>query len=70
MYDHKCSHICINTPGSYNCSCPDDLILSGRTNCVARNYRLPRDKPNHQQLNQSSVKCLNGYRLDVGKCVG
>ena len=27
--DHECTHICINTVGSYNCSCRPGFYLTG-----------------------------------------
>eukprot|EP00058_Branchiostoma_floridae_P027851 XP_002613342.1 hypothetical protein BRAFLDRAFT_68309 [Branchiostoma floridae] len=29
-----CSHSCVNTGGSYHCTCPDGYRLAGATNCV------------------------------------
>ncbi|XP_075731468.1 sushi, von Willebrand factor type A, EGF and pentraxin domain-containing protein 1-like isoform X2 [Rhipicephalus microplus] len=36
---HNCSHVCVNMPGSYKCSCPDGMTLSDdRVTCVDTSY--------------------------------
>ncbi|RZC93822.1 hypothetical protein C5167_029463 [Papaver somniferum] len=52
---HKCGKgvICINTQGSYNCSCPPDkeLEINGLINsCAPNEHRLPSDQKNKRRL--------------------
>ncbi|KAI3953099.1 hypothetical protein MKW98_020294 [Papaver atlanticum] len=52
---HKCGKgvMCINTQGSYNCSCPPDkkLEINGEKNsCTPDEQRLPADQENKRRL--------------------
>ncbi|KAK4483791.1 hypothetical protein RD792_010995 [Penstemon davidsonii] len=41
---NDCENTCINTPGSFNCSCPDGYIGDGRKDgrgCIAHNSQFP-----------------------------
>lgn len=57
---NECSHECHNTFGSYYCSCPDGLTLSGN-----RKECLDFDECKHDEKICGSLECQNtfgGYR--------
>lgn len=55
---HKCSHTCINTDGSYMCSCPPDYVLDNNTmQCIAP--KVPLKSCGADFTNESGVIIFN-----------
>lgn len=59
---HECSHYCTNTPGSYECYCPDRYQLSkdGRTCTIKRKRNEP--------ARLAVPRCPEGYQWEGGRC--
>ncbi|XP_052900964.1 hemicentin-1-like [Anopheles moucheti] len=58
---HECSHYCTNTPGSYECFCPDRYLLAkdGKTCTIKRKRNEPV---------RITPRCLEGYQWEDGHC--
>lgn len=72
---HKCTHSCINTDGSYRCQCPTDMALDvDMTTCLKVHsiYNTPQhDNPSQMSLvKYAQMICADGFILENETCLG
>ncbi|KFB46823.1 AGAP002268-PA-like protein [Anopheles sinensis] len=59
---HECSHFCTNTPGGYQCYCPERALLSkdGKTCTIKRKRNEP--------MMRVTPRCPEGLQWEDGRC--